>query len=196
MVLQVLNTIDIQILKMMDNSIPDTVVCILCHGVIPRSRFKEHMRYEHGAFFDLDFLLASCLMDEDTKESWAKTVRPLEYEELEREETLKENTNYDKDDQTSASVVSEEVESSLAKATEPPLKKRGRKKKAKVPASDISNPKPEKEEVESSYSDVESMDVNTSGNHEENTEEKTVEGERFVCQVHGGCILLFRGLDN
>jgi len=190
----------------MENSIPDTVTCILCHGAVTyrdgdKMRFREHMRSEHGAFFELDFLLASCLMDVQAKDSWASTVRSLDCGE--REETLRENTNYEKDDLTSFSVSNEEkVEISQA-MPEPSLKKkRGRKKKANVPADDISSTNPEvsldkpieeTENDDSFYSDVESLDMSSSSYHEENVEnllseakEENIgeeERERFICQV-------------
>jgi len=63
----------------MNNLIPGTVCCILCRGMViykdgDKSRFKNHMNNEHGAFFDIDYLLASCLMESGQKEAVAKTV--------------------------------------------------------------------------------------------------------------------------
>ena len=66
-----------------------TVCCLLCRGVvayrnldISRStiflcsildlvvpRFQAHMNYEHGAYFDMDFLLAACLMDDEERKA-------------------------------------------------------------------------------------------------------------------------------
>ena len=56
----------------MTDTEPDTVCCLLCHGIIifkedDKTRFNSHMINEHGAFFALDFLLASSMMDEDQK---------------------------------------------------------------------------------------------------------------------------------
>jgi len=39
-----------------------------------KSRFRAHMANEHGAFFDIDYLLASCMMEEGQKETVARTV--------------------------------------------------------------------------------------------------------------------------
>ena len=147
---------------------------------------------EHGAFFDLDFLLASCLLDVQKKEELAKSVTSFEF----REETLFENT-YDKDDQISSALQQIEVK------PEPPLKKkRGRKKKVKAPAPEISD-QPLLSDVsgaetgeESSYSDLETsdaMDVSSSslGGEGRSVEESLLtevgEGgkERFVCQAEG-----------
>jgi len=174
----------------MDNSIPDTLCCILCHGTIifrnrDKMRFREHMRMEHGAFFDLDFLLASCLMDVQKKEELAKTVTSFEF----REETLFENT-YEKDDQISSALQQTEVK------PEPPLKKkRGRKKKVKE-ISDQPDVSGAETGDESSYSDLETsdgMDVSSSslGGEGRSVEEillgEAGEGvkERFVCQAEG-----------
>ena len=61
-------------------SIPNTVCCLLCRGTIlykngDKTRFKAHMNNEHGAFFDHDFLLASCMMEAEQKETVARTVK-------------------------------------------------------------------------------------------------------------------------
>eukprot|EP00092_Neocalanus_flemingeri_P034811 GFUD01037883.1.p1 GENE.GFUD01037883.1~~GFUD01037883.1.p1 ORF type:complete len:531 (+),score=144.30 GFUD01037883.1:113-1705(+) len=68
----------------MNNTIPGTVCCILCRGMViykdgDKSRFKNHMNNEHGAFFDIDYLLASCLLENDQKEAVAKTVKAVDY---------------------------------------------------------------------------------------------------------------------
>jgi len=64
----------------MMNIIPGTVCCLLCRGMViykdgDKTRFRAHMNNEHGAFFDIDYLLASCLLEEDQKESIARTVK-------------------------------------------------------------------------------------------------------------------------
>jgi len=62
------------------NIIPGTVCCLLCRGMViykdgDKTRFRAHMNNEHGAFFDIDYLLASCLLEKDQKEAVAKTVK-------------------------------------------------------------------------------------------------------------------------
>jgi len=62
------------------NIIPGTVCCLLCRGMViykdgDKTRFRAHMNNEHGAFFDIDYLLASCLLEEDQKEAIARTVK-------------------------------------------------------------------------------------------------------------------------
>ena len=77
----------------MNNTIPGTVSCLLCRGAIlfrdgDRSRFYAHMNNEHGAFFDLDYLLASSLMDRGQKNIVIRNV--LQTESHDTQETLGE----------------------------------------------------------------------------------------------------------
>jgi len=185
----------------MDNTIPHTVCCILCQGAViyrngDKMRFREHMRMEHGAFFDLDFLLAACLMDVQKKDELARIVTACEL----GEETLLENTS-DKDDQTFPALPPSEVKTETGEVkTEPSLKKkRGRKKKVKAPESFEQAPLIEANGVETGdeqfYSDVETsdnMDMTSSslggeGQNLENLLSEAGEGEkeRFECQVEG-----------
>lgn len=62
---------------------PGTVCCILCRGMIAyrnsdTARFNNHMNYEHGAYFDMEFLLAACLMDEEERKA-VRNVMELKY---------------------------------------------------------------------------------------------------------------------
>jgi len=55
------------------SSRPGTVFCILCNGIVSykkgdRKRFEDHMNIEHGAFYNLDFILAGCLMSKDERQ--------------------------------------------------------------------------------------------------------------------------------
>lgn len=166
---------------MMENTIPETVNCLLCHGSVSyrdgdKLRFREHMRNEHGAFFDLDYLLASCLMEAGQKESLARTVQYGEVgvSELkkweEEEETLKENTNYDKDDQT--------IQPETEYGQQPEVKKKkkaGRKKAGNVAGEEPLAVNPQQEVEESSYSDQETL--------MDGAAEAGMAGERFACQV-------------
>ena len=79
----------------MNNTIPGTVSCLLCRGAIlfrdgDRSRFFAHMNNEHGAFFDLDYILASSLMDRTQKEVVIRNV--LQTESHDTQETLGEQS--------------------------------------------------------------------------------------------------------
>ena len=81
---------------MMNNTIPGTVCCLLCRGLViykasnlgyllipifsysqdgDTTRFRAHMNNEHGAFFDLDYLLASCMMETEQKVFWLYRYR-------------------------------------------------------------------------------------------------------------------------
>ena len=78
--------------------IPGTVCCLLCRGMViykdgDKSRFKNHMNNEHGAFFDIDYLLASCLLESEQKEAVAKTVKAADYTNLLKETTASVTTN-------------------------------------------------------------------------------------------------------
>ena len=53
---------------------PGTVCCMLCRGMVAyrggdTTRFTNHMNYEHGAYFDHEFLLAACLMNEEERDA-------------------------------------------------------------------------------------------------------------------------------
>ena len=53
---------------------PGTVCCLLCRGMVAfrngdPTRFNNHMEYEHQAYFDMEFLLAACMMNEEEREA-------------------------------------------------------------------------------------------------------------------------------
>jgi len=57
----------------MPSSRPGTVFCILCNGLVSykkgdSKRFEDHMNIEHGAFYNLDYILAGCLMSKDERQ--------------------------------------------------------------------------------------------------------------------------------
>eukprot|EP00092_Neocalanus_flemingeri_P038497 GFUD01041908.1.p1 GENE.GFUD01041908.1~~GFUD01041908.1.p1 ORF type:complete len:319 (+),score=86.46 GFUD01041908.1:69-1025(+) len=111
-----------------------TVCCILCRGVLgykekDSARFESHMQSEHGAYFDLEFVLAACLMDEEEKTA-VKTVMTAKYDEaLEeaKEDEVEVDEEEDKlnvisDDQIKVEDYGKEVsislEESIPKAVE------------------------------------------------------------------------------
>ena len=72
-----------------------TVCCLLCRGVVAYRnldmnrflehiiiiliniillRFQAHMNHEHGAYFDMDFLLAACLLDDKERKAVRNTM--------------------------------------------------------------------------------------------------------------------------
>ena len=101
-------------IKPTSSKIPGTVCCILCCGMVfykdgDKSRFKNHMNNLHGAFFDIDYLLASCLMENDKKEAVAKTAACIKlYQQIHRSgNTVAANMNLDTAD--TSSYTSEEA---------------------------------------------------------------------------------------
>ena len=49
-----------------------TVRCFLCRGFVSykngdKTRFEAHIKNEHGGYFDFDFLLAICMLDDYQK---------------------------------------------------------------------------------------------------------------------------------
>ena len=68
-------------------SLPDTIKCILCRGTVSykdgdKKRFRSHLNNEHGAYYDVDFLLACSLMDDQQKENVRKSVLDKTIEEI------------------------------------------------------------------------------------------------------------------
>ena len=57
-----------------------TIQCLLCRGLViykngDLTRFTAHLANEHGTFFDVEYLLASCFMDEDQKTAISSSIR-------------------------------------------------------------------------------------------------------------------------
>jgi len=94
----------------MEEVIPGTICCLLCRGLVifkngDKSRFKAHLNNEHGAFFDIDYLLASSLMDTDQKAQVANTVKVNETETSQREpDTSEEASNQEPTNESSQFV--------------------------------------------------------------------------------------------
>jgi len=94
----------------MEEVIPGTICCLLCRGLVifkngDKSRFKAHLNNEHGAFFDIDYLLASSLMDTDQKAQVANTVKVNETETGEKESTNSEEASYQEPTNESSKFV-------------------------------------------------------------------------------------------
>ena len=76
---------------------PRTVRCLLCLGLVQLrndgeqrigvEKFKAHMENEHGAYFDLEFILAASFMDEEEKEA-VKVV--IDAKDIEEEQDVQE----------------------------------------------------------------------------------------------------------
>ena len=77
------------------------VSCLLCNGLITlveeEDRFALHMKSLHDVFYNLEFLLAACHMDEDEKDAVigvmkVKTGKIQDSSELKTESTEEDNT--------------------------------------------------------------------------------------------------------
>ena len=67
--------------------------CFLCRGYVlykdgDLERFKAHLANQHGAFFDIDYLLASCFMEDSQKLAVSKPIM----ESLNSENQVKQET--------------------------------------------------------------------------------------------------------
>ena len=70
-----------------------TIRCFLCRGYVlykdgDLERFKAHLANQHGAFFDIDYLIASCFMEDSAK---LKVSMPI-MESLSSENQVKQET--------------------------------------------------------------------------------------------------------
>ena len=86
---------------------PGTVFCILCNGIVSykkgdTKRFEDHMNIEHGAFYNLEYILAGCLMNGDQRKVMSKLIEEnpafgsLDSDEGNDEENLKDVSILDK----------------------------------------------------------------------------------------------------
>eukprot|EP00092_Neocalanus_flemingeri_P026714 GFUD01028964.1.p1 GENE.GFUD01028964.1~~GFUD01028964.1.p1 ORF type:complete len:488 (+),score=96.23 GFUD01028964.1:238-1701(+) len=62
---------------------PGTVFCVLCQGVVSYKkgeirRFNEHMNIEHGAYHNLRYILAGCLMNSEERNIVAEIIEERE----------------------------------------------------------------------------------------------------------------------
>ena len=46
------------------------------------AKFVKHMENEHGAYFDLEFILATCFMDEDEKKAVKSVIETKNVDDL------------------------------------------------------------------------------------------------------------------
>jgi hypothetical protein len=69
---------------------PGTLRCILCRGVVQyrdrdEAKFVKHMENEHGAYFDLDLILATCFMDQEEKQAVRMVIESKDVDDGEEE---------------------------------------------------------------------------------------------------------------
>ena len=79
---------------------PRTVRCLLCRGVVQLrndgeeekqlEKFSGHLENEHGAYFDHDFILATCFMDAEEKEAVKAVIDAKDIEEEEDDKDTEE----------------------------------------------------------------------------------------------------------
>merc|ERR1719369_1253965 len=80
----------------MSKSVPlGTVRCILCRGMVPyrnlnNSLFVKHMEKEHGSYYDLEFILATCFMDEEEKKAVTGVIEVKLMEEKDKQNKASE----------------------------------------------------------------------------------------------------------
>ena len=80
----------------------DTVTCLLCRGTINYklknpALFRAHMKDQHNAFFRVDYVLASCFMEEQHLNGVESRLREQEEQELELRETEEEEQEQELD---------------------------------------------------------------------------------------------------
>ena len=92
-----LRSIFVQSLKMdplfNSSTLPDdTVSCILCHAVISwdkkdKSKYNKHMRYDHGAFFNINLMLVLNVMDKSKLWKLIEAIKKNKEDDKNRVET-------------------------------------------------------------------------------------------------------------
>jgi len=121
----------------------NTIRCFLCKGFVlykdgDLSRFRAHLANQHGIFFDVDYLLASCFMDDSQKQAIA-----LPYlESLNREVSPTSNPEETEVKSTGKKEKSSKVKSK--KVEKPKVKKTKKKneKKSALPSSETHKQEP------------------------------------------------------
>jgi len=66
---------------------PGTIFCALCQGIVSykkgdSSRFNDHMNIEHGAYHNLRYILAGCLMNSEERNIVAEIIEERESVEI------------------------------------------------------------------------------------------------------------------
>merc|ERR1711874_127839 len=84
--------------------------CFLCRGYVlykegDLARFKAHLANQHGAFFDIDYLLASCFMEDSQKLAISKPIMESLSSEIQVKQETVENSDKAKVKKEKASKV-------------------------------------------------------------------------------------------
>jgi len=106
-----------------------TIRCFLCKGFVlykdgDLSRFRAHLANQHGVFFDVEYLLASCFMDDDQKQAIAQPV----LESLKRENSP---TSHQEDTEVKSVAKKEKSSKAKSKKLEKPKVKKEKSSKSK-----------------------------------------------------------------
>ena len=110
-----------------------TIRCFLCKGFVlykdgDLSRFRAHLANQHGVFFDVDYLLASCFMDDDQKQAIAQPV----LESLKRENSPQEEVKSVVKKEKSSKAKSKKLEKPKVKKEKSSKSKKTEKKTAQA----------------------------------------------------------------
>jgi len=78
---------------------PGTIFCVLCQGIVSykngdSNRFNDHMNIEHGAYHNLRYILAGCLMNSEERNIVAEIIEERESVDVTAESEL-EKTKMD-----------------------------------------------------------------------------------------------------
>ena len=99
----------------MSNSIPGTICCILCRRLInykdgDKQRFKTHLANEHSAFFDVDYLLASCFLEPAQKEAMAMSVNKVTSSYIRNQLDAEDNNSNEQETLRETTIAAADVE--------------------------------------------------------------------------------------
>merc|ERR1711881_776936 len=115
-----------------------TIRCFLCRGYVlykdgDLERFKAHLANQHGAFFDIDYLIASCFMEDSQKLNVSMPImESLNSENQVKQETV-ENSDKVKVKKEKTKVKTPKDKSTKVKKEKPlKVKKIKKEKSSKV----------------------------------------------------------------
>ena len=92
-------------------TIAGTVQCVLCNATVTYDnddsrKFNNHMKIEHAAHFNMDLVLAVCLMDNEEAEAFKDVIYTKRKERKESPDEISDDTEMEE-------VVNESGESEL-----------------------------------------------------------------------------------
>merc|ERR1712173_549996 len=101
--------------------------CFLCRGYVlykegDLARFKAHLANQHGAFFDIDYLIASCFMEDSQKLAVSKPIMESLNSEIPVKQETVENSDKTKIKKEKTSKAKTPKDKSTKVKKEKPLK--------------------------------------------------------------------------